>query len=571
LSADSVDFEGSVHFEGRDECEETDEREGTDECAVVEERRFSAASAARNRCGLQPWWSFLDPRTAEKPACPDHGGTLLQAILYGLLFLLCAAVFAKVRSRALRQAVLLIASYALYLTWGIWFAAVLLASTAMNFLVGRYLKSGLRRQPSGVLLTLGILLNLALLGAFKYLPEAAVRLPLSSLQRFSHLALPLGISFWTFQAMSYLFDLYREEELDPTFFEFALYMVFFPVTISGPICRLPDMLPQFRSQELTHWADIGAGFRRIATGVLMMQFAKLLGQGILSGDGITSGFDHVTRWTGADVCCLALGYGLQLFMDFAGYSHIAIGAAKMLGFAVPENFARPFHSTTPSIFWTRWHMSLSFWIRDYLFLPLATLRREMWWRNLGLVISMVAFGLWHKASLLFLLWGCYHGVLLVAHRQLQQVERKVGWEPSQKSWAPLWALFSWIVTMALINLGWIFFRANSLSQARAMLSAILSPASYGSHILSGSLYLMVAALAAGYAIVMLVIAALDPYPAEVEAPGNLAPRDSQGFIAWLARWRWYWLPPLYALVLIFLLFVTFTRGPSAAQFMYRQF
>ncbi len=135
---------------------------------------------------------------------------------------------------------------------------------------------------------------------------------------------------------------------------------------------------------------------RIATGVLMVQLAKLLGQGILGGDGINSGFDRVTHWSGPDVWCLALGYGLQLFLDFAGYSHIAIGAAKALGFTVPENFARPFQSTNASIFWTRWHMSLSFWIRDYIFLPLATLRREVWWRNLALVISMVLFGLWHK-------------------------------------------------------------------------------------------------------------------------------------------------------------------------------
>ena len=130
----------------------------------------------------------------------------------------------------------------------------------------------------------------------------------------------------------------------------------------------------------------------------MMQLARLLGQGILSGDGINRGFDHVTRWSGTDVWCLAFGYGLQLFFDFAGYSHIAIGAAQALGFTLPENFARPFQSTTPSIFWTRWHMSLSFWIRDYVFLPLAMLRREMWWRNLALVLSMILFGLWHKAT-----------------------------------------------------------------------------------------------------------------------------------------------------------------------------
>ena len=282
----------------------------------------------------------------------------------------------------------------------------------MNFLFGKWL----RREPSASILTAGILLNLALLSVFKYLPAAGVSLPFSSLQRFSHLALPLGISFWTFQAMSYLFDLYREEDLDPSFVELALYMAFFPVTISGPVCRMPEMLPQFRSEELVAWDAIGRGLRRIATGVLMMQLAKMLGQGILAGDGIVSGFDRVKNWSGPDVWCLAFGYGLQLFFDFAGYSHIAIGAAQALGFTIPENFARPFQSTTPSMFWTRWHMSLSFWIRDYVFLPLATVRREVWWRNLALVISMVVFGLWHKASVLFLLWGCYHGVLLVLHR-----------------------------------------------------------------------------------------------------------------------------------------------------------
>jgi alginate O-acetyltransferase complex protein AlgI len=485
---------------------------------------------------------------------------LFQGILYGLLFLLCVAVLARVRARRVRQSVLLIASYVLYVMWGPWFAAVLLTSTILNFQVGEWL----RRKPSGAILSLGILLNLALLGCFKYLPEAAVHFPLSSLQRLSHLALPLGISFWTFQAMSYLFDLYRGEELDPSFFEFALYMVFFPVTISGPICRMPDMLPQFRSPGPTRWNDIGRGLARIATGVLMVQLAKLLGQGILGGDGISSGFDHLTQWSGADVWCLALGYGLQLFLDFAGYSHIAIGAAQALGFMVPENFARPFQSTNPSIFWTRWHMSLSFWIRDYVFLPLAMMRREVWWRNLALVISMVLFGVWHRASVLFLVWGCYHGVLLVLHRQVQQAERKFDREPPAAFWTPL----SWIATMALINLGWIFFRANSLPQARQMLSAVVSPASYVSHFLSGSLYLLVAALALGYAIALLAIDALDRSSL---VPPSTEASSATGIISLMARWRWFWIPPLYALALLFLLIVTLTRGASTAQFMYNKF
>jgi alginate O-acetyltransferase complex protein AlgI len=485
---------------------------------------------------------------------------MFQQALYVFVFLFCVAVFARARSRAWRQAVLLIGCYALYLTWGAWFAAVLLASTVMNFLLGKWL----RRNPSSLTLSIGILLNLALLGAFKYLPEAAVTLPLVSLQRFSHLVLPLGISFWTFQAMSCLFDLYREEELDPTFVEFALYMTFFPVVISGPICRMPDMLPQFRSEQTTAPHAILRGLGRIATGFLMMQLARLLGQGILSGDGINSGFDGHAQWGGADVWCLAFGYGLQLFLDFAGYSHVAIGAAQALGFTLPENFARPFQSTTPSIFWTRWHMSLSFWIRDYIFLPLAVVRREVWWRNLALVVSMILFGLWHKASLLFILWGLYHGVLLVLHRQVQGLQRKFNWTPSSALWTPI----SGAVTISLVSLGWILFRAPSLVEARQMLSAVLSLSNYSTHFLSGSLYVLVASLATGYAMVLLLIEALDRHSSATEASGS---SFSSGIIAVAARNRWFWIPPLYVLLLLLVLVVNHTGGAAASQFMYRKF
>src|SRR5271166_7051026 len=255
-----------------------------------------------------------------------------RVMLYAVALLIGLAIFAKVRSRGARQAALLLGSYALYTTWGLWFAGVLLASTVMNFLFGLWL----RRKPSALALWIGILFNLLLLGSFKYLPGFATSLPFGSLQKFSHIALPLGISFWTFQAMSYLLDLYRGEELDPSFAEFALYMAFFPVAISGPICRMPDMLPQFRSQEPVRRSDMARGLSRIATGALMMQLAQLLGRGILNLGGINGGFDHVTRWSGPDVWCLVFGYGLQLFLDFAGYSHIAIGAAKMLGITLPE-------------------------------------------------------------------------------------------------------------------------------------------------------------------------------------------------------------------------------------------
>src|SRR5271157_4233234 len=416
--------------------------------------------------------------------------TEYRLLLYAVALLIGLAIFTRVRSRSVRQGVLLVGSYALYATWGLWFAAALLASTVMNFLFGR----ALRRKQSASVLWIGIVCNLLLLGSFKYLPGFADSLPFTSLQKFSHIALPLGISFLTFQAMSYLFDLYRGEELDPSFWEFALYMAFFPVAISGPICRMPEMLPQFRSEEPVQRSDMARGLCRIATGALMIQLGQLLGRGILNAGGINAGFDQVTKWSGPDVWCLAFGYGLQLFFDFGGYSHIAIGAAKMMGVTVPENFARPFASTTASIFWTRWHMSLSFWIRDYVFFPLMRLRREAWWRNLSLVFSMVLFGLWHGATFLFLFWGCYHGMLLLLHRQTEQLRWRSSWVPPTLLWAP----FSWPATAALISLGWIFFRANSLPQAQQMLSALASPSSYVTHFLPLPLYLLVLALALAY-------------------------------------------------------------------------
>jgi alginate O-acetyltransferase complex protein AlgI len=482
---------------------------------------------------------------------------LFQAACYVLLFLLCVAVFAKVRSRIVRQAVLLASSVGLYLTWQPWFAAVLFTSIVANFLLGKWL----RAKPHWLPLSAGIFFNLALLALFKYVPPLTFHILPSSLQEATRLALPLGISFWTFQALSYLFDLYRGEDLDPTFAELALYMVFFPITISGPVCRMPDMLPQFRSEETTAWSDIGLGLRRIAIGVFMMQLGRLLGQGILAGDGIVSGFDRAMQWSGTDVWCLAFGYGLQLFFDFAGYSHIAIGAARALGITVPENFDRPFASTNPSVFWTRWHMSLSFWIRDYVFFPLAPLRREMWWRHLALAMSMIVFGLWHKATLLFLIWGCYHGVLLVSQRLLQQVERRFNWQP-YRIWTPL----SWLATAALISLGWIFFRANAMPQARQMLAAVASPRSYASHYLSSSLYILIAILSAGYAVVLLVGDALNRATAPTDAS-----RQQSGMLSLMSRSRWFWIPAVYALALLVVLVITLTQQGGVGQMMYRRF
>jgi alginate O-acetyltransferase complex protein AlgI len=186
-------------------------------------------------------------------------GFFFQGACYVLVFLTCVWLFAKVRSRRTRQITLLALSFALYLTWTPWFVAVLATSIIVNFLFGKWL----RRNPNWLPLSAGVIFNLTLLGAFKYLPELAVRVSSDGLRTFRDLALPLGLSFWTFQAMSYLFDLYSEEQLDPSLIEFALYMAFFPVTISGPVCRMREMLPQYPQLKplRTRPISVAVGFR----------------------------------------------------------------------------------------------------------------------------------------------------------------------------------------------------------------------------------------------------------------------------------------------------------------------
>jgi len=332
---------------------------------------------------------------------------MIQGLLWVLVATLLWVVAWTRRSSNARHSLLLLGSYMFYASWGIGFLAVLVASSLLNYACGL----ALRRKPMLVRLWVGVGLNVLLLGLFKYLPPA-----LSSGSGFlGHIVMPVGMSFWTFQGLSHLFDLYREEELDPSLLEFCLYMAFWPTVLAGPVCRLPNMLPQFRRAPVWDRDDISTGFSRIALGVFMkMVLAQLLGAGLTRGAGVAAGFDQTRGgWGALDVWLLAVGFGFQLFFDFAGYSHIVIGIARVFGIRLEENFDRPYLSLTPSVFWTRWHMSLSFWIRDYVFLPLAAMRREVWWPYVVFVLSMTLFGLWHAAKLTFILWGVYHGLLLV--------------------------------------------------------------------------------------------------------------------------------------------------------------
>jgi alginate O-acetyltransferase complex protein AlgI len=486
-----------------------------------------------------------------------------------------------------RQLLFLAASYLFYANWGMAFLSILILSSLMNYACG----CALRRKATASRLWIGIALNLLPLAFFKYLPEL-LELGLGPAGSWQYnlvrqLIMPLGMSFWTFQGLSYLFDLYFGEELDPSLLEFCLYMAFWPTVASGPICRLPNMLPQFRQLPPFSWNDLSAGSLRFIQGVMMkFVLAQILVSGWLPGGGIAAGFDQMEGgWGGGDVWLLGIGFGFLLFFDFAGYSHMVIGIARIFAIRLPENFDRPFLSTTPSIFWTRWHMSLSFWIRDYVFNPLAAAgRRYSWWPYVVFIISMTLFGLWHGAKWTFIVYGVYHGSVLVLHRFGQQMKRRF----SVRLPRSVGAFLSWGTTFALISVGFIFFRANDLTQAWTMLSAALTPTAYGHFAMPRHFYVLTSTMAVGYFVVTTGHALLLSWrarysvamserrePAEGQRPVTVG--DLTLMIGALCDFfterLWWWLAPALTILAFWAALVIHTQRAAIAvtPFMYTLF
>jgi alginate O-acetyltransferase complex protein AlgI len=484
----------------------------------------------------------------------------IELVRYGIGVVVVWLVAMQLRSAKARQVLFLIASLLFYYSWGGWLIVFLIFSVLMNYGLGEWLK---KRVTAGRLWT-GILFNLVLLSTFKYLPLLGAVGPAGSrLAALKHMVFPIGVSFWTFEAMSYLLELYREEELDPTLLEFCLYMSFWPTVLQGPICRMSSMLPQFRQEWAVNKDDLQTGVRRVAIGILMAALGILMAGGLHTGAGVDALFDNRSaRWSGIDVWFLIIGYGFQLFFSFCGWSHLMIGAARLFGLQLHENFTRPYLSSTISEFWTRWHMSLSFWIRDFLFLPLATARRALWWRNLSLVIAMFVFGLWHGGSLLYMMWGTYHGILMVVHRQWQEFRKRVGFEWS--GFIP--TLISWALTFSAVCIGYIFFNAKTVPQALGMLKAIVSFRTYRHLTLDRSFCVMTFLAAVGYFTVIGGTVLLDRLAEslrkwEENAPGGWAMWFGSA-LGILANERWVWITPA---VLVGALYLSVMFQPGHAE------
>ncbi|MBQ9252024.1 MAG: MBOAT family protein [Clostridia bacterium] len=359
----------------------------------------------------------------------------------------------------------LLAASLVFYAWGEPVMVLLMiGSILLNWGVGRWLALASDRGRK-VALVLGVCCNLGLLGYYKYagflvrlLNDVAGRnwLPVPQI------ALPIGISFFTFQAISYLVDVYRgETEPSPHLVNVALYISFFPQLIAGPIVKYRDIHHQLMERKIS-WIGVSDGFRRFLFGLgKKVLIANTLG---FCADQIYSchftQIDALAAWIGT------LAYTFQIYYDFSGYSDMAIGLGQMFGFTIPENFRYPYLSTSISEFWRRWHISLGSWFREYVYIPLGGNRKGRGRTLLHLMIVFALTGLWHGADVSFLVWGLYHGCFSLAERM------------GGKKILDRHPALGGIYTFLAVHFGWVLFRANSTEYGVRLLSRMLLPWRY---------------------------------------------------------------------------------------------
>lgn len=360
----------------------------------------------------------------------------------------------------LRWVLLLIASYLFYAYWNAWYILLIVFSTFVDFIVAARLHRAEDPRRRKLLLTVSMVVNLGVLFAFKYFnffSDSAADI-LQSLGVAYNAAtldvlLPVGISFYTFQSMSYTIDVYRrtiEPERNPGIF--ATYVAFFPQLVAGPIERAGNIMPQFYRQVDFDYDRIVNGLRRILWGM----FKKMvIADHVAMYVNVV--YNDVHSFSGPTLWIATVFFAVQIYCDFSAYSDIAVGTAQILGINLMENFRQPYLSRSVREFWRRWHISLSTWFRDYLYIPLGGSRVRFGWVLVNLMIVFVVSGLWHGANWTFAIWGMLHGGYVVA---------EVVWEwlPFTKRLrAPQWVKIA--ITFVLVCFAWIFFRANSLGDA----------------------------------------------------------------------------------------------------------
>ena len=359
---------------------------------------------------------------------------------------------------------LLAASYYFYAAWDWRFLGLLVGSTAVDYTCARLLGRATSPSRRRALLAVSIGFNLTLLGFFKYFNFFAENLhvmfgALGWQVDFVTLRvlLPIGISFYTFVTMSYVIDVYREEvQPERNFVDFAVFVAYFPHLVAGPILRATTLLPQIEAPRRITSEQMRDGVWLIAWGY----FQKVFVADNLASLANTV-FDPNAHHTGVNVLLGAYAFAFQIYGDFAGYSNIARGTSKLMGIELPENFRFPYFVRTPQQFWRHWHITLSTWLRDYLYIPLGGNRGTAWQTGQNLFVTMVLGGLWHGAAWTFVLWGIYQGLLLIAYRAADAADWMRAVIRGDNALA---RTVSWALMFHLTCFGWLIFRARSATQ-----------------------------------------------------------------------------------------------------------
>jgi alginate O-acetyltransferase complex protein AlgI len=394
-----------------------------------------------------------------------------------VFFVVVFCAYWAIPFRQARTILLLVASYWFYMSFSQKLAAVVAASSLVDYFLARTLEASQGQRRRKALLTASIVMNLGLLFYFKY-----SNFFLASLGQFLHgiglhaqmpvlrIILPIGISFYTFEAVSYMVDVYSgrvQAEKNP--FNFLLFISFFPRMIAGPIIRARNFLPQLAREKRFDWGRMRIGFNY----VLMGLFKKIVIADRMAFL-VDPVFDTPQKYTSSAVWIAVVAYSLQIYGDFSGYSDIAIGTAHMLGFKLPENFNMPYIARNISEFWRRWHISLSTWLRDYVFISLGGSRGTLLRTCYTLMATFTLCGLWHGANWTFVAFGVVHGLMMVFHRFFQEFCKP---RPALQSF--LKSQSGIILCVALTDLavtvGWIFFRSPNFTTVADVLYRLFSP------------------------------------------------------------------------------------------------
>lgn len=395
------------------------------------------------------------------------------SVQFLVFFIVICFCYYKVENQRIRIGILLVASYVFYAYWDFRFLFFLLFQTVVSYVIGLRLQKSDTPKQKKAYITIGCVLLLIVLGFCKYFNFFLSSFyDVLNIEGFSSLQIiiPVGISFYTFQALSYVIDIYRgNTTARKSFLDVALYIGFFPQLLSGPIVLSYNLLPQLEEKVMFNKTEMWNAVQIFLNGVVKKY---------VIADRLAVCVDAVyaapNAYSGASLLCAVIAYSFQLYCDFSGYSDMAIGIAKAFGFDLGKNFSIPYTTSNPTQFWKHWHISLSTWLMKYLYISLGGNRKGKFRRNINLMLTMVIGGLWHGANWTFVFWGVLHGFALIVHKWFMEIRKNVEESSENKILRAFKHIFCICLNFVFVTICWVFFRANSISEAFLILRRIFT-------------------------------------------------------------------------------------------------